>query len=292
MSFQDSASKSAGSFRDLRSNKPRSSSNISPKPPKRGGGFGEMKQNNRFNSCSEIGSQSVISNETKDLKTAKISEALTEYAQNLTILHRLVQTLGTIKDTSELRKQFNCQQKVVEEKGRSASNELTSFLALLDSNNDEIQRKDIAKYKAAHSKLNKDYNRAKIMENDLKKEGMRRIKEKDTKQNEIATVEAANQNSEETNVQELRQKQILQAQLAEEELNQAIIEETEEELGQINKSLHAVHDIFRDLALLVSQQQEQVDHIETQTDEAHNKAQEGLLQVQQANHYGPNCLIS
>ena len=39
---------------------------------------------------------------------------------------------------------------------------------------------------------------------------------------------------------------------------QALIEENEVELGAINKSLHAVHEIFKDLALMVSQQQEQV----------------------------------
>jgi t-SNARE complex subunit (syntaxin) len=41
-------------------------------------------------------------------------------------------------------------------------------------------------------------------------------------------------------------------------LPQAIIEETEAELVGINKSLHAVHEIFKDLASMVTQQQEQV----------------------------------
>jgi t-SNARE complex subunit (syntaxin) len=54
------------------------------------------------------------------------------------------------------------------------------------------------------------------------------------------------------------QQQQLQAQMAEEAINQQIIEETEAELGAINKSLHTVHEIFKDLASMVSQQQEQV----------------------------------
>jgi hypothetical protein len=57
------------------------------------------------------------------------------------------------------------------------------------------------------------------------------------------------------------QQQQLQAQLAEEAINQQIIEETEAELGAINKSLHTVHEIFKDLASMVSQQQEQVTSI-------------------------------
>jgi hypothetical protein len=36
----------------------------------------------------------------------------------------------------------------------------------------------------------------------------------------------------------------------------------------------------------------QVEHIETQTEVAHQRAQQGLVQVQQAHHYQPGCAIA
>ncbi|KAG5193049.1 hypothetical protein JKP88DRAFT_240698 [Tribonema minus] len=147
-----------------------------------------------------------------------------------------------------------------------------------------------------------DYNRVSRLAKDLEVEAARRAEDLDRRRRGTAAAEAAvaarifgvEDNADSAGGGALRgpQQQQLQAQMAEEAINQAIIEETEAELGAINKSLHAVHEIFKDLASMVSQQQEQVEHIEEQTEAAHQRAQQGLAQVQQASHYQPSCSIS
>ena len=140
----------------------------------------------------------------------------------------------------------------------------------------------------------------------LETDAVRKLEEHDRRQKESAAADSAvaaqlfgadsDSNNMHRNDDSVRlrgpQQQQLQAQLTEEALNAEIIAETEQELGAINKSLHAVHEIFKDLALMVSQQQEQVDHIEVTTEAAHDRASQGLAQVQKAAEYQPGCSIS
>ena len=75
--------------------------------------------------------------------------------------------------------------------------------------------------------------------------------------------------------------------------NEQIMREREEELRSLNRGMHQVNEIFKDLAALVSNQQEQVDSIETQMEESRVNAEQGLAQVEKANEkYGNNCVIS
>lgn len=70
--------------------------------------------------------------------------------------------------------------------------------------------------------------------------------------------------------------------------------EREEEIRNINKGMHKVNEIYRDLAHIVSSQQEMIDEIETQMDDARGNAESGLTQVQKANekYDNANCVIS
>ena len=70
--------------------------------------------------------------------------------------------------------------------------------------------------------------------------------------------------------------------------------EREEEIRNINKGMHQVNEIYKDLAHIVGTQQEQVDQIETQMEEAKTNAESGLSQVQQANdkYNSSQCTIS
>jgi len=70
--------------------------------------------------------------------------------------------------------------------------------------------------------------------------------------------------------------------------------EREEEIRNINRGMHQVNEIYRDLASIVSSQQEQVDTIETQMEESRANAESGLEQVHKANEkFGQsNCTIS
>jgi t-SNARE complex subunit (syntaxin) len=70
--------------------------------------------------------------------------------------------------------------------------------------------------------------------------------------------------------------------------------EREAEIRNINRGMHQVNEIYKDLAHIVGSQQEQVNQIETQMEESRNNAESGLEQVQKANDkYGQSqCVIS
>lgn len=72
-----------------------------------------------------------------------------------------------------------------------------------------------------------------------------------------------------------------------------IMREREEEIRNINKGMHTVNQIYKDLAHIVGSQQEQIDTIETQMEDARNNAESGLTQVQKANekYNQSNCTI-
>jgi t-SNARE complex subunit (syntaxin) len=77
-------------------------------------------------------------------------------------------------------------------------------------------------------------------------------------------------------------------------LQEEIMREREEEIRNINKGMHTVNEIYKDLANIVGSQQEQVDQIETQMEDARNHAESGLHHVQKANdkYNQSNCTIS
>ena len=102
-----------------------------------------------------------------------------------------------------------------------------------------------------------------------------------------------NPNGEENDavLRQYQQQQLLLQQ--EDRLQEEIMREREEEIRNINRGMHTVNEIYKDLAHIVSQQQQDIDTIETQMDQAHTSAQQGLQQVEKANEkYGQgNCVI-
>lgn len=79
------------------------------------------------------------------------------------------------------------------------------------------------------------------------------------------------------------QQQLQQMQLQEDRLHEEIMREREEEIRNINKGMHTVNEIYKDLAHMVGQQQEQIDQIETQMEDSRVNADSGLKQVEKAN---------
>jgi t-SNARE complex subunit (syntaxin) len=69
--------------------------------------------------------------------------------------------------------------------------------------------------------------------------------------------------------------------------------EREEEIRNINKGMHQVNEIYKDLAHIVGSQQDQVDSIEGQMEEAKQNAEKGLQHVTKANEKADSaCTIS
>jgi t-SNARE complex subunit (syntaxin) len=81
----------------------------------------------------------------------------------------------------------------------------------------------------------------------------------------------------------------IQLQMQEDRLAEEIMREREEEIRNINRGMHQVNEIYKDLAHIVGEQQEHIDKIETQMDDARANAEAGLHQVEKANEkYGQN----
>lgn len=80
-----------------------------------------------------------------------------------------------------------------------------------------------------------------------------------------------------------------QIQMQEDRLSEEIMREREEEIRNINRGMHQVNEIYKDLAHIVGEQQENIDQIETQMDDARGNAEAGLNQIEKANEkYGQN----
>lgn len=88
------------------------------------------------------------------------------------------------------------------------------------------------------------------------------------------------------------QQRLQQLQLEEDRLHEEIMREREEEIRNINRGMHTVNEIYKDLAHIVGQQQEQIDIIENQMEDSRVNAESGLKQVEKANEkYGQQCSI-
>mmetsp|Transcript_46253 Transcript_46253/g.46941 ORF Transcript_46253/g.46941 Transcript_46253/m.46941 type:complete len:295 (-) Transcript_46253:420-1304(-) len=80
--------------------------------------------------------------------------------------------------------------------------------------------------------------------------------------------------------QKLQQQQLV---LQQDRLQEEIMKEREAEIRQINKGMHQVNEIYKDLAHIVGEQQEMVDGIETKMEDTKTSAQAGLEQISKAN---------
>merc|ERR1711988_1766088 len=78
----------------------------------------------------------------------------------------------------------------------------------------------------------------------------------------------------------------------EDAVNEAILKEREQDIKQINQQVHMVHETFKDLAELVNEQQESVDKIANNVDNAHENTKEGVRQLEKAAEYQTSCIIS
>ena len=59
-------------------------------------------------------------------------------------------------------------------------------------------------------------------------------------------------------------------------VHEEIMREREEEIRNINRGMHQVNEIYKDLAHIVGGQQEQIDTTETQMEESKANAEKGL----------------
>ena len=112
-----------------------------------------------------------------------------------------------------------------------------------------------------------------------------RLQQQDIRRND-------NNNNMNQKQQQQQQQQQVVGKMFGHEIDEAIAEERDRDLRQINNDLKMVNEMFRDVAQLVEDQSAPIDEIAQMTEESNARAEAGLEQVQQAARYQPGCSIS
>lgn len=123
-------------------------------------------------------------------------------------------------------------------------------------------------------KLQRDFQRVKLRAVQHKEAAARKL-------NAVKSKKVEHTLPETTTEQSYQQQQ--QLQLMEDRLHESIMREREHEIRNINQGMHTVNEIYKDLATIVSEQQEGIDQIETQMEDSKVNAENGLRQVEKAN---------
>lgn len=75
------------------------------------------------------------------------------------------------------------------------------------------------------------------------------------------------------------------------QFNEGIIAERERDMADIQKSVTEVNEIFKDVARIVHEQQDDIDKIEETVGDSHTSAQAGLKEVKQAADMQSTCVV-
>lgn len=140
---------------------------------------------------------------------------------------------------------------------------------------DSLPRADAAPKRVIVSKLSKDFDRLKQAHQSL-----------------VQQVAAMAQAQMEQMEREQHIENQLKVQMQAKAIEEEILREREQDILRINRDLRLINEMYKDLAAVVTQQQESVNEIAKSTEAAHAKAEEGLQQVTKAAELQTVCTIS
>ncbi|GAX17463.1 hypothetical protein FisN_5Hu113 [Fistulifera solaris] len=224
---------------------------------------------------SVVKASSPSNSRTSNDSLSYISETLLQYQRNVGILEKILQSLTAntkALQQKELEAQYRAQMDVLEQLQEK-------IMKLLQQQTQTT----------AVTKLQRDFERVKQRVTVIE-DGVERILKSQKQQlaNKSILDNAAAPETAEDSYQRM------QLQMQKDRLAEEIMREREEEIRNINRGMHQVNEIYKDLAHIVGSQQEQIDTIENQMEESKVNAESGLKQVERANEkYGSGqCVIS
>ncbi|KAJ8604302.1 hypothetical protein CTAYLR_002535 [Chrysophaeum taylorii] len=228
-------------------------------------------------------------------QTSQIADWLRQFQHNLSLLERLGESLT--HSSEELLRQIAAQQEVVEELSRTVVRALGEMAREIEA----LPRPEQARLRATRAKLKKDYERvaseltrvvAKIKRSQ-KAASTRPPPPVEAEEHRVGRAQFGRSDAPgDLDVMIGDERVQLQVAMQEEAINDAILREREDEIRNINQSVHKVNEIFKDLATLVDKQQEDVEQISEHIEKSHQHAEKGLDQVQKAAKLQPSCAIS
>lgn len=211
--------------------------------------------------------------------TAQISDSLTQYHRNVGILEKIAQALLTNnggRNRAELEQQYKAQTDVLRQLESRLKEQIISQRKRLQNQSQTSSQKQ------ALQKLERDFEKVQANVTHLKSKVQKQMKQYQQRDGaRLQDQQAANSNSVNNPARTaLQQRQLL---VQQDRLQEEIMREREEEIRKINKGMHQVNQIYKDLAHIVGEQQEHVDQIEDKMEESKIAAQSGLEQIHKAN---------
>jgi len=216
---------------------------------------------------------------------AQLSDAIIQYQKNVGIL----QKLSGMPSSSQKPTQINAQLDVLNTLGGRIDQQLRAQEGRIQ----RMSRTEAARCRATHVKLTRDFRRVETTYQKMKLE----IKQKKDLMNlqqrtaaDIYEEQAASAGGQEQQMQQ--QTMTMEMMLQEDQLNEQLMREREAEIREINKGMHTVNEIYKDLAHIVQAQQDDVDKIEEMMEESNANAKSGLNHIEKAAQHQSQCIIS
>lgn len=208
--------------------------------------------------------------------TSQISDSLTQYHRNVGILEKIAQSLLTNnggRNRSELEQQYKAQSDVLRQLESRLKEQIMGQRQRIKN------QSQTSSHKQALLKLERDFERVQATVTHTKSKVQKQMKQYQQMDSaRIQDEQAARSNNSARSALE-QQRMLIQR----DKLQQEIMQEREDEIRKINKGMHQVNQIYKDLAHIVGEQQEHVDQIEDKMEESKIAAQSGLDQIHKAN---------
>eukprot|EP00520_Triparma_pacifica_P004753 CAMPEP_0118658128 /NCGR_PEP_ID=MMETSP0785-20121206/14396_1 /TAXON_ID=91992 /ORGANISM="Bolidomonas pacifica, Strain CCMP 1866" /LENGTH=273 /DNA_ID=CAMNT_0006551111 /DNA_START=106 /DNA_END=924 /DNA_ORIENTATION=- len=209
----------------------------------------------------------------------QISDAIVQYSTNVDLLHML----SSQPTTQETELQYNVQVDVTEQLQTRVQKHLqnlaSSLTATTGNGQQLLPRTETARIRTTMVKLEKDFKKIEQKAKKAKEEFNRKKEAKILGTTEGGRIMGEAREEEPIDLSNIKFEQVQ----AQDHFQESIIKERDVEIRKINKEMATVNEIFKDLAGIVNEQQDEIDNIETLMENSHAHAKAGLEQVQQAN---------
>lgn len=208
--------------------------------------------------------------------TSQISDSLTQYHRNVGILEKIAQSLimnNGERSRTEVEQQYKAQTDVL----RQLESRLKG--QIIEQRQRIQNQSQTSSHKQALLKLERDFEKVQVGVTHTKTKVQKQIKQYQQLDGVRLQDERAAKNKNPATTVFEQQQMLIQR----DQLQQEIMQEREDEIRKINKGMHQVNQIYRDLAHIVGEQQDHVDQIEDKMEESKTAAQSGLEQIHKAN---------
>jgi len=218
----------------------------------------------------------------------RVAQSIQQIANNVGTMTKLVNLLGTPKDTQDLRDQLHDVSEATKEAIKEANKDLKT-LGKLDGGSPSENQARRRQQQSLSTKLKAEADRyAVALRNAQTKERefvaqARKIQA--NKQNEAFKGEEDSAEETRNLLQEEKRRQQIQALQGEIEFNEEIIVEREEGIDEITGNIKIINEIMNDLSKLVNEQQTDLDQIEDNVHQTVDNTKNANTELKTASDY-------